>query len=81
MAPYQMRVVEEKADLDRRIQALQSFIDGPEWPDVPSDERTRLSAQRALMAALSLVLSDRISAFHVEALPVNIAYAMSKVKA
>lgn len=63
LAPHQLRVVAERADLDARAERLASFIMGDTFASLPADERDRLQRQRMLMGELSTVLAERIEAF------------------
>lgn len=64
MRPHELRVVEEKAELDKKLAALDSFIrvDG-RFAALPEAECDRLRRQYDLMAAYSAVLGARIAAF------------------
>ena len=67
MRDFQKRVVDEKADLDRKLGALRDFIDGAGntsvFAELPDEERERLTRQRDCMSAYSDVLGERIEAF------------------
>lgn len=68
LAPHQQRVLDEKADLDRKIAALAKFIDPFPSPNVifgglPESERMRLYAQHRAMVTYSTILGERIAAF------------------
>ena len=63
MAPHQQRVVEEKAELDTRLDKLRSFINTGDFDQVDSAERARLIRQAMIMTDYSRILSDRIEAF------------------
>jgi hypothetical protein len=64
MRPHEERVVEEKAELDKKIAALKAFIevDG-RFGTLPRDECQRLRDQYAVMLDYSRILSSRIAAF------------------
>lgn len=64
MKEWQVRVLNEKAELDLRLNALAKFT----WSDVFVNEvdimeRERLNTQKHLMTMLSGVLADRIANF------------------
>jgi hypothetical protein len=61
--PHQSRVVEEKADLDGRLNRLIAFMGDPVFQTVGADEAVRLRKQRLLMEQLSALLGERINAF------------------
>lgn len=64
LPPHQQRVVEEKADLDKRATALSQFIGcNPVFSALPEDEQKRMEVQNSLMWQLSEVLGARIAAF------------------
>lgn len=64
MAPHQQRVVDEKAELDTKLEKLTEFVaNNPIFPSLPDDERDRLVRQRILMDGYSKVLGERIAAF------------------
>lgn len=68
LEPHQVRVVEEKAELDKKIDALNSFIsDSNEtFTKLETAERVRLVEQRTYMMAYSRLLGERIAAFKVQ---------------
>lgn len=61
--PYQQRVVEEKEDLDEKLDALHAFQDGPLFPRLTSAEQARMNLQAHYMARYSEILGERIAAF------------------
>lgn len=63
LAPHQLRVLAEKAELESRLTKLQSFFGSSIFAGLGSQERGRLQKQAALMAAYSEVLGERIAAF------------------
>lgn len=64
MAPHQQRVVDEKSELDAKLQGLQKFIhSAPTFMTLPLGEQWRLTTQAHLMVQLSSILSQRIAAF------------------
>lgn len=65
-APHQLRVFEEKQELDTKLQALRSFLDSQIFSGLPEAERYRLRRQCDVMSEYSRILSDRISSFPAE---------------
>jgi hypothetical protein len=67
MKPHEQRVIDEKSDLDGKLERLLVFVKTPIFRDLPIEERQRLLRQEALMREYSQVLGERISAFKVAA--------------
>lgn len=63
MQPYQERVVEEKADLDSKIEKLAFFLAGEKAQNLPPGENPRMTRQLAAMREYSAVLGERIACF------------------
>lgn len=64
MQPHQQRVVDEKKELDDKLNKLKAFIEAnPIFKALPEDERGRLGRQFDVMAEYSSILSQRIVAF------------------
>ena len=64
MQPHQQRVVDEKAELDRKAVALSAFIGhSSTFPSLPFEEQTRLREQNDVMWKYSEILGARIEAF------------------
>ena len=63
LQPYQSRVVEEKRELDEKIDKLVKFHGSEAFIGLSSDERDRLTRQSDIMRSYSAILSERISAF------------------
>lgn len=59
---YQVRVIEEKAELDAKIEKLEAFLDKLH-PSVSEAEERRLRAQASAMMLYSWILLERIVAF------------------
>lgn len=62
MQPFQKRVVEEKAELDGRLEKLNEFLKDPKF-EVDAEEMKRLKNQASVMQTYSRILRDRIAAF------------------
>lgn len=65
LKPYQLRVVEEKAELDAKRDKLIAFWQSEAWLTVPTDEQDRMNRQAYAMALYSGILAERIAAFEV----------------
>lgn len=63
LAPYQQRVVDEKKDLDEKIEKIESFTGGEIFKSMPIRDRELLVEQRDHMLSYSRVLGARISRF------------------
>lgn len=63
MFPYQQRVVDEKRDLDRKIENLQVFIGMMAFDDIDNGEKSRIRIQLEIMGAYSCILGERIAHF------------------
>lgn len=63
LQPHQQRVVAEKAELDERIEKLNSYFEQPHFRSLHTDEQARMLHQAVLMEYYSKVLGDRIEAF------------------
>jgi len=63
MKQYQLRVQNEKYDLDCKIGALEDFIGNKYFHDVPAEEQDRLKRQLTYMQFYSNVLGQRIDEF------------------
>lgn len=64
MHPYQQRVIDEKSELDKRINALLDFVTNRHvFLTLDKDEQDRMLKQGRLMEQLSEVLGQRIEAF------------------
>lgn len=67
LKPFQQRVVEEKRDLDEKLEKLKKYIDFSEiYPCLIEAERNRLMEQCICMERYSEILSERIAAFNEE---------------
>lgn len=63
MQPYQQRVIDEKAELDSKLEKLIIFINGPTYTTLEQDEKVRLTRQGDVMREYSDILHERIKAF------------------
>ena len=64
--PHQQRVIDEKCQLDTRLQALRKFIGGNVlFEDLHENEQQRLRHQVDAMAQYSSILAERIENFPV----------------
>jgi len=64
MLPHQQRVVDEKNELDVKVNALSKFIsENPLFKTLDDAERTRLRKQLGFMQGYSTMLDERITAF------------------
>jgi hypothetical protein len=68
MEPHQQRVVDEKAELDKKIEALAAFISTFDKPYsifamLSEPERMRLYMRHRAMVQYSTILGERIAAF------------------
>ncbi|TDS73412.1 hypothetical protein [Comamonas sp. JUb58] len=64
-APHQQRVVDEKHELDEKLQKLTTFINSEKFAEIvkDEDERGRLVCQEDVMKDYSAILAERIAAF------------------
>jgi hypothetical protein len=63
MKPHQQRVVEEKAELDAKMEKLGAFLGTPAYAGLSEAERSRLRSQALFMVGYSVILGERIEAF------------------
>lgn len=63
MQDFQMRVVEEKKELDIKIEGLSKFIKGDFFSSLDRSEQVRMAIQSGLMRNYSDVLQERINNF------------------
>jgi len=61
--PHQQRVVDEKEQLDIKIDALKVFFSNPIFLGLDEVEQDRLHCQYQIMKAYSAILASRIKAF------------------
>lgn len=63
MQPHQQRVVDEKTELDAKMDKLTAFIDTPLFASLPEAEQERLVMQLMHMGHYTATLAERIAAF------------------
>lgn len=63
LPPHQQRVLDEKRELDDRLQKLVAFFSNPIFHGLPESEQIRLERQAVAMRTYSEILSERIAAF------------------
>jgi hypothetical protein len=63
MEAYQQRVIDEKFDLDKKIEKLRDFITSEMFGELSFFEQRRLRRQAAIMGLYSDVLDERIVGF------------------
>ena len=63
MPDYQLRVVAERDELRDRLERLETFIQGPKFPEVNVEEQHRLQTQADAMQLYLNILIDRIGNF------------------
>lgn len=63
LQPHQQRVVQEKAELDERMQKLHAFHASPTFDGLHPAEQERLLSQITAMSVYSDILRRRIAAF------------------
>jgi hypothetical protein len=60
---YQQRVIDEKRELDEKLDRLEKFMESVTCEGLCFSERMRLNNQRLYMRAYSRTLGERIEAF------------------
>jgi hypothetical protein len=63
MDPHVIRIVEEKAVLDARLEKLNKFLTDAVFPALAPEEQERLTRQARIMKDYSTVLGERLAAF------------------
>jgi hypothetical protein len=61
--PHQQRVVDEKRELDEKIEKLMQFLTTGLFDGLDSGEKSRLRIQLAAMQAYGTALGERIAHF------------------
>jgi len=67
---YQARVVQEKQELDDKIEKLDNFLLSELFQKLPDAEQERLDRQLSIMKDYSAVLGERIAAFPAPSLTI-----------
>jgi len=62
MEAYQERVVEEKKELDDKIEKLAAFLQTDTFGNLPDVEQARMTRQKRAMKEYSKALGERIAA-------------------
>lgn len=63
LAPHQLRVIEEKEQLDDRVSKLTAFIESDRVNLLPVKDKELLERQLVVMTSYSDILRDRIALF------------------
>ena len=63
MQPHQLRVVQEKRELDEKREKLLQFFNTPTFRKLPQSEKTLLRLQHSIMGIYSDILNQRILGF------------------
>jgi hypothetical protein len=63
MKEFQQRVVEEKAELDKKLTKLRAFFETESYIGLDWEEQDRLQRQVGFMKSYSDVLAERIEEF------------------
>jgi hypothetical protein len=71
MGDYLKRVIEEKAELDKKRERLAAFIGSSLFGKLPMEECNRLRLQQITMDNYSTILGDRIEASPSKASPLT----------
>lgn len=69
MLPFQQRVLDEKADLDKRLAALRGFFMTQTYVEMNITDRALLVQQEGAMVKLAGVLAVRITRFEENTMP------------
>lgn len=71
MKPFQQRVVDEKTELDGKLELLEKFIHENElFQKLPEAEQLRMVRQKNAMKEYSEILGERIAAFPAPSLTI-----------
>jgi hypothetical protein len=63
LKPYQERVIDEKEELDSKIDALRLFFNTDTFQSLQDRDKYLLVRQSGVMATYSSILGDRIARF------------------
>ena len=66
MDNYQLRVIEEKTELDKKLESLNAFLASDSFNNVKPYQQEKLKQQRFIMQEYSEILKSRISDFNKE---------------
>jgi hypothetical protein len=61
MSDFKTRLLEEKAQLDERLEKLQAFQNSPGFQNIPAIQQALLNIQANAMATYSQILLERIA--------------------
>jgi hypothetical protein len=61
MSDFKTRLLEEKAQLDERLEKLQAFQSSPGFQNIPAIQQALLNIQANAMATYSQILLERIA--------------------
>ena len=64
MLPYQERVIQEKKELDEKLEKLDTFVRSEIYKTLPVEEQNRLLKQYSIMESYSHILNERIVNFN-----------------
>jgi hypothetical protein len=64
MAPHQERVVQERKELNEKIEKLCKFIQSETFAALDAAEKNRMGRQLKAMISYENALGERIDAFH-----------------
>jgi hypothetical protein len=62
MEAYQQRVIDEKTELDTKLNKLVTFLNTTTFESLPPAEQRRLWLQQIFMGQYSAILGERIAA-------------------
>lgn len=60
---WQLRVIKEKRELDKKLDKLSAFVNSAKFNDFIADDRSLMLHQLSVMDEYSLVLCKRINRF------------------
>ena len=63
MQPHEQRVLDEKRELDNKIELLALFTHGTVFNELPDEDKTLLTKQHSAMSIYSHILGQRIARF------------------
>lgn len=80
LAPYQQRVIDERAARHGELTRLLAFMGSPALNSVDVAERGRLLRQASTMHQLVTILTERIAAFAPELAPLDAGEQLAEAK-